>query len=177
MTIYDRDIRDGRHHAQRLTSNGEIDGPYAMNIDGSITPVAFYIQAPPEHSFYLHSMVGLLTAPGKMDSGGFGSGAALTNGIEFANRPNPQAIWTPVSAQITVKYNVDFAQFSHRLEIYAWANGDESLSFQFDPQVDGAPIRINEGEGLAVMVQDDLSLLPRFNIRVGGVMIPTRYIR
>lgn len=56
-------------------------GNWNLNQNGSVTPVTFVVQPPPNAKFHITSVSITITDDGAMDDGKFGSITALTNGV------------------------------------------------------------------------------------------------
>ena len=62
---------------------GDGSGSTDLNVDGSTTPVIFKIVPTHGEILYLSRLLWYLRDTGSLDSGGFGNGPELTNGIDF----------------------------------------------------------------------------------------------
>lgn len=166
---------DGAWWVQFLTSTGLYDGPKEMSVNGSVTPAPFYIEVPENHTWYGANLGGVMTSPAKFDSGGFGSGAVLANGVRNVLRLSPTSPWFDVPQGITWYTNADIVGWAHQMDIHTWGQGDEIMKWLYDAGLDQAPFKLTEGMGYGHIIQDDLTALSSFTVRVAGPMLNNMY--
>ncbi len=131
-----------------------------LKVDGSVTPVIFYYEAPAGQGVRLNRINGVLDASGACVADHFaGGGSVLTNGLKFQLR-DPSGNVSTFSPLI--KSNLDFcflagtdvghANFDAR-------TGRDALAFRWTLAkgfADGAPM-LPPGWRFEVVVQDDLT--------------------
>ena len=74
--------------SSRFSDNGMPDGSKDMNIDGSVTPVKFYISALEDKDIYLSYISVEISDGGTPNLNKFGNLSALTNGVKWEPTPN-----------------------------------------------------------------------------------------
>ena len=150
-----------------MDSVGDGSGSVDMNVNGSVTPQMFFIYPRPGHMIFMSRMEPHFTDQGTIDSGGFGNGAALTNGLMFGDYNMVTNTFNPATAQKPIKKNVDFSAYSYDVTVNAWGTGDQSLTNRYTFNEDGSHWNIPDGWAFAAMVQDDLTVLNEFVLHIG----------
>lgn len=164
---------------QWFTDDGTPSGGEDMTVDGSSTPVRYFIKAQEDRDIYIKS-ISVLISQQNARLNLFGAQPALTNGVSFEYKNNDIG---DVVLQDEIKTNLDFI----RLGIDTQGLGSGSTAYRADisgssadsylPVLDlqrtyGMPwgLRLRKGseDFLAFFVRDDLSALTTFNIRAGG---------
>ena len=166
---------DGDWWVHYLTIDGSRTGSRDMTVDGSVTPVVFYVDIPEKHTWYGASLMGMMTSAAKFDSGGFGSGPVLTNGFRNVYRATPESPWLDVLDDPPWYSNADLVGWSHRTDIHTWGQGDEIMKWIYDTRFDQAPFTLTEGMGYGHIVQDDLTALATLQVRITGPMLNNMY--
>lgn len=163
-TIFGDFLRDGSQSAD-------------MNVDGSSTEVVFQTQAQPQNRSLLihHAHVSLIGSDMRwFDS--FGSLPALTNGVvaEVFDRASGDTlvdltVGSPWKHTADVFDGIGLSILSGSLSAVPGADRMEG-QFSFS-EVFGAPFWLPSGEGIRVIVRDDLSGLDAFRILVAGFYV------
>lgn len=143
-----------------------------MDVDGSATRQIFRVPAPVMGTtpviFDIVRIMFFIAASGAMDDGKFGDLATLANGVVFRQ--------VTASGNITSYFNFKdngaFYQIAYDA-IYtdkgpAGDNGFRSRLTYAGPHKHGVVLRINPGDRLELVIQDDLTGLSIFHATVGG---------
>lgn len=169
------EFKDGQWNSTFFDDVGDETGNFNMNVDGSVTPQEFKITPPDDKTYYVHRMIGIIKDAGSFDSGGFGNGAALTNGCELWFYDAPMDTYRLMTNQHTIKQNVDFAAYCYDLTVHPWGSGDQALVWRFTMTRDGAPFKLRRNDSLVWRINDNLTGLSAMHIRAGMVSVPTLY--
>lgn len=147
------------------------------NIDGSITPVDAFIGPPLEGDLYITTANVLIADSGAVALNKFGSGSALTNGIDFFVELSDQRR----NISIGLKTNFDFIRISTltqgiggKNDAYQLASTDAANDDGYNPIIDfttvsSQGIRMIKGSNdkLGICINDALGIAT-FNIIVVG---------
>jgi hypothetical protein len=157
-----------------MDSVGDGSGSINMNVDGSITPQIFRVTPQPGEILYINRMIVYVQDSGTMDSGGFGNGPALTNGIEFkfmydvgeaTEGSYPDPTFQPI------KINTHWQSYAHDISLSTWGSGDQSYSMRYTFVKDspGNPpwVADSRKEEFWVVINDDLTVLTDMRVRLG----------
>jgi hypothetical protein len=144
-------------------------GDWNMAVNGSVTPVVFYLRPPAGANWDLYTFNVSITDDVVMDSGKFGGIAALTNGL-FSRIVNGVIKNLPV-----IVNNLGFAEigFTIRYDDKAPAGIYGFLASKNYSQINGVSIRL-EGSGadeFQVIIQDDLTDLTHMAITANGHVV------
>lgn len=159
----------GTQASRFMDTVGDGTGSIDMNVNGAITPVRFFLRTLVGHVALLYRQIVHLTDTGSIDSGGFGNGMSLTNGIEIGRWSFTANDWLGprLTEQLPITTNTLWAGYGFDLDHNKWGLGDESLTSRFSFFKDGGPILIGDNCGWAVEINDDLTSLSSFHIRIG----------
>lgn len=162
-------------HLFRAMSNGpaeEQDNGYInMNKDGSVTPVHFTCTPPTDEDIWvIFRAIINIRDTGSFDSGGYGNGAALTNGIKIYVR----GFTTPDDGLITIvpiKRTTDWQIYAHDLITSNFGSGDEIASVRWTISRSGFPLILqgSRNQYLDVEINDDLTGLNHQYIIIQGL--------
>lgn len=142
-------------------------GTINMGVNGAVTPVLFHIRPAAGTVLFIHRHITSVVDNGVPDSGGFGSGPALTNGIEYGLYDFNTSVFTSLVTQKPIKTNVDLVAYSFDNTIQTYGSGNTALVVEYSLLKDGAPRMIMDHQGYSVRVRDDMSGLIQMNVRVG----------
>lgn len=147
-----------------LDSVGDGTGSIDMNVDGSTETKEFMVTAPDGYAYILHRLIWYMADTGSFDSGGFGNGSALTNGIDFILR---DGVDVTLTKNLNIKKNSHIAAYSYDMTRHNWGSGDEFLVARFTFDRDGASLLLNPGDSFVSEIKDDCSILTEFHVRIG----------
>jgi hypothetical protein len=157
---------------------GDGSGSINLNVDGSVTPVIFRIAPAPGQILFLSRIIFFLEDAGSIDSGGFGNGAALTNGLDFRFRYDvglPSEGSYPDPTFFPIKKNIDWAAYCYDVQTYTWGQGNEGLGarYTFARDVNGNDSQLpwladSRKEEFQIVVRDNLSTIVDIKCRVGA---------
>lgn len=160
-----------------MDSIGDGTGSINMSVDGSTTNQIFKIQANQGQILQLSRLLIFIQDSGTLDSGGFGNGSALTNGIIFntvryAGTPEQEILPGFQENQLPIKLNQEFKALCHDAIFSNYGSGSQSLSWRytFTKDTNGTPIPLNHSlnEEFWVTIRDDLTTKCDFlRMRVG----------
>lgn len=170
---------------QFFTDDGTADGAIDMRVDGSVTPVDFYIKASADFDIYIKTLSVRLGDPGARLNL-FGAIAALTNGIEFTHNTTDNGT---LVLHDGIKDNLAFV----RLGLSSPAIGGGTTAFRADttgggedtylPVIDfkeifglpwGLRLRKNTKDTLKFTIRDDVTAvagIAHFDIVAYGIKI------
>ena len=126
--------------------------------DAGLGQTDFILQPPVGSVFMLTRLLWSLADSGAMNSGGFGSGSALTNGIEIFKIQDATTV-LDVTDGLPIKTNGDWVRLCYDLDLHDFGPGNNYLSARFTFLKSGAIISLsgNNLEKLVVRLHDDMS--------------------
>lgn len=143
-------------------------GATNQNVDGSVTPVSFFVKPPAGKVYGIARIIFSLRDSGSMDSGGWGNNAnSLTNGILLNWRRAGNII--PLTNE-AIKSHIDVAAVCHDLVHQNWGQGDEFITARFTFTKAGNYLALDGdlGDYLEVVIRDDLSYLVQQRVSAQG---------
>jgi hypothetical protein len=166
---------------QYLTDTGLSTGDNDMRVDGSITPVEFWVNASQDYDTYVKSISVIISDAGAtMDE--FGALAALTNGVEFC--------WVSEELGGIVIHegltsNFDFVKLADGKPAFGTgassfrANNINGTSEGYIPVIDlttfsgmhGIRLRKGTNDRLVFKIQDNITTIDRFDAEAKGFQI------
>ena len=163
---------------RHLTDDGLIgDGTnYDCNVDGSVTAVPFYIQAPADEDYYITRLMWYFSDTNNWSANNFADFAApLTNGLMFAVQEADDTVTLDFTDVEPIKSNKQFHAMFYDADPVSYGAGDDSLvgRWTFTKDFGGEPLKLKGGDGtvgqkLVLTVQDNLTLATAFHVKVRG---------
>jgi hypothetical protein len=153
--------------------NSNVDNTITnMNVDGSITPLDFYIRGTGEDNlefdFVISRIIFQMITDTAVSLEKFGDLVALNRGIVLS-KTNGE-----IGRIFNIKTNDEIAGITYDLNVYSALNPVQGidgltarLTFGGDSRI-GSAINLNPSEDLSLLVQDDLTDLISFRIMVEG---------
>jgi len=160
-----------------LTVNG--DGvTNDLTVDGSVVPVDAFIGPPVTGDLYITTANILIADSGAVALNAFGSGLALTNGINFFIETANER----VDISIGLKSNFDFIRVGtltqgtgSKVDAYQLAKTDASNNDGYNPVLDftntsphGIRLRKDTLDKIGICINDNLTAVATFNILISG---------
>ena len=142
----------------RLSTTGNGDGLTNMAVDGSVTPVTFYIQPPAGEIWRVARWMIQIIDTKNFDVGGWGSLSPLTNGL------TAQAIINGITSDL-ISYplhtNGDIAGVGFDFQLHTFGNTEDILLARWTFTKMGQFFRLNgdNSDKLQVTIQDNISAL------------------
>lgn len=169
---YEDQNKKGVYFSRFMDTVGDATGTVEQAVNGSVTPVEFCVTAPSGYAYIVHALTITYAVTGKLDSGGYGNGSALTNGVAVYEKNPDGSVKRDATFQLPIKSNVTWSAYSFNSSSLTFGSGDESLSFKYDFIDDSAPIVLSPGQSYCLKVQDDLSAVCNNHYaRVGMVKV------
>ena len=155
-----------------MDSVGDGSGSIELNVNGSITPVIFRIKPEAGEILYLSRLLWYLRDTGTLDSGGFGNGVELTNGIDFGFYSGE--VRYPQQFE-PIKTNGGWAKYCGPDVVpLTFGSGDEILScrYSFYKDVDNQRNELpwlaeSRDEEFRLIISDDLTGINELHCRIG----------
>jgi len=124
----------------------------------AVTAGVYQIAPPAGEIWQIARLVYYIEDVGSFDSGGFGNGAALTNGI-ILKVENATTVLNVLTAGLPIKKNTHWRRFCFDLEIDTFGLGNESMASRWSFFKSGAYLKLNgdNGEKITVTLNDDFS--------------------
>lgn len=142
-------------------------GDYNMNKNGSVTPIEYILETPTNASWHLKTMNFSILDQTEMDDAKFGGITALTNGISLEKEDGiTEHYWLVYSnggfeeQGYTTKYS------SKAPAGYYGFNGRKDIM-----EVNGTIVKLENGEKLKLIVNDDLTGLNKMTFTVNGHIV------
>ena len=161
-----------------MDSVGDGSGSTSCNVDGSSTPQIFRVKPAPGEILYLSRIIWFLEDNGSIDSGGFGNGAELNNGIEFKFAYDvglPSEGYYPDPTFFPITKNIHWAAYCYDVQVWTWGSGNQGLGarYTFAKDVNGVTAELPwlsdaRKEEFHLIVNDDLSGIVDIKCRVGA---------
>ncbi len=158
-----------------------VDSMYADTVgDGSGTfeavgnyagaSVDFKFSPPAGSIFRVARLIVFVEDAGAMDSGFYGNGLVLANGIKFYIERNSSKEFPTTTNQAPVKTNGDLAALCHDLEYRAWGAGNTFLTARWTYTKFGQYIRLigDSGDSIGVILNDDFTGLVKHRFCIQG---------
>ena len=162
---------------QLLSTNGDGTGTTDMAADYSDDPGAgatdFTITDPADRDLYISRLIVYLVDGVNIDADGFGTGAALTNGVVLSIKDSADAVLATLTPA-PIKTNAQWGQLAYDVDLKSWGTGNEVIAARwtftkFLTDTGGStPLVLADGQKLAATVNDDLSGLVAFSITAEG---------
>lgn len=153
---------------QLLDTIGDQLGSTEVNGDYSVTPQGFKFK-PTENSALIERAFIMIEDSGSFDSGLYGNGLSLTNGIRVYLRDKDDNIITEYTS-FPIKTNGDWAGHCFDFNHFNWGAGNEVAAVRWTFSKAGEPIFISahKGEYLEFYLNDDFSGLIKHRFTIQG---------
>ena len=148
---------------------GDGSGNKNMVGDYSATPKEFLLKPAENEIYYLTRMLPFVVDSGSFDSGSYGNGITLVNGIDiFVRRGGVRII--DITAGLPILKNTEWNRLCYDVAISTYGSGNESLAARYtftkeNPK--GIVLDGKNGDELVCLLNDDFSDLVEHYIRVG----------
>lgn len=155
---------------QLLSENG--DGTGAVSITGnySITPKTFSVTPHVTQKLIITELFVSMVDNGGLTFNGYGSGAALTNGLLYTVQSNGST-----GIILPIKSNADLQLFATQYGIYNYSAGADGMKLLFNLTSfgfnGGVILDGNKGDFVKIVAQDDFSFLERHEFGLNGAVI------
>lgn len=161
--------------SKHLSSNGDGTGTVHATGNYSVTPLTLKITPPEGKVYRIHSMSLVVEDNGGFNSGYYGNGIVLTNGISFKLRDELGAVVSDFTNGEPIKTTGLMAHFFDRLEYINYGTGDEvvraSINFL---QTMGDFVELRYGETLEVTFNDNFTGLIHHDVVAHGYILRSR---
>lgn len=161
---------NSEYNARFLDTEGDGSGSIAMNVNGATTPILFKITAGVGETILLHRLLVHVGDTGSFDSGKYGNGLTLLNGIEVGIMRGGEVV-NDLTYQHPIITNADWAAYCYDVSILGWGQGDEYMAVRWTFEKDGAVLVLREGDTFFVKIADDISTLSNHHCRIGMVSL------
>jgi hypothetical protein len=140
-----------------LGTTGLDSGTTSLIGNYSVEAVSAYIEPAENDYMVINRVIISIEDFGSFDSGGYGNGAALTNGITVNLRDKTEIVETLTAWPIT--QNGHWAGQCHDLTVHAFGSGNEFMSVRWTFGSAGRPLVLNGSDGhrLEFVMNDDFS--------------------
>jgi hypothetical protein len=154
---------------QYLSVNGDGTGVSSAIGDYSSTEAILSIQPPPGTIYRIARMVVYIEDSGTFDSGLYGNGAALTNGIVLRVVDDSSTI-SDLTAGKPIKENQQWGRACYDTNHSSYGSGNESLAIRWTFTKSGVYIRLDgdNNERLEAVFNDSLTALVDHTFMVQG---------
>jgi len=139
--------------------------------DFSTTPRILFIAPPANQTFELHRMLVHIEDALSFDSGSYGNGITLTNGIKLKQTVN--GVVTFLTGVLSVKRNPDWGMYCFDAgPPSTYGSGNEAMPVRWTFSKAGAPLSLNgrTGDKFEVILNDDFSGLVNHHFFVNGLI-------
>jgi len=169
---------------QYFTDDGVKTGSNAMRVNGSVTPVDFYVSANPNYDIYIKYITVEIGDGGSPNLNSFGALTALTNGVSFlwdtTNEPEYELHEGIKTNKEFIRIASDSAGFGDGVNAFladvSGGGSEKSYLPNFDTtEIYGLPwgLRLKKGslDRIVFRVQDNLTGLTTFNAIATGTRV------
>jgi len=153
-----------------MTTTGMSAGNRNINPNASLeSPIDYFVEALPGERLSIARIMIHVVDSGSFDSGSYGNGITVPNGIQVFYRRNNIDI--DVTGELPIKTNVDWSRWCYDLALSEFGGGNETLDARWSLNKYGTPygIVLEEGDRLGVRIRDNLSGLVEQTIIAEGV--------
>jgi len=155
---------------RHLDTNGDGSGVHDAIGDYTGTgPTDFYIQDT-KRDIYLERMIVYIEDVGNFDSGKYGNGVVLTNGIQvLITDENDNVVQTLTDVAEPILTNAQWAEHCYDMALHDWGAGNDSASVRWTFRRDlGAPLHIPRGHKFKATLHDLFTGLEKHEFAVRG---------
>jgi len=167
------DITDWSQHlfALRMDSVGDGTGSTDMAVDGSVSPVIFRLKPAVGHELWITKIVVMFADQGSIDSGAWGNGITMTNGIAMVLVNDGTLV---PATNFNIKDVGDLASLTFNVEEHTWGSGDSVLVSRYTPgrSTQGLYLSDATNDEFQVVINDDLTGLSRQYVTCRGITRP-----
>lgn len=151
-------------------ANINMKGNYSDAGDGK---TLFSIKAQPGEIIALYRVIATVRDGGSFDSGSYGNGIILTNGITFCYKNN--FVETCPTA-VPIKTNPDWGIYCYDTLVSSYGSGDETLQARWTFAKMGIPFILDGdiGAEVGVYVHDDISGLVSQYVNAQAIRMPKK---
>jgi len=151
-----------------ITSSTIVEfGDYNMNKNGSVTPVEFILETPINTTWHVKTMNFSILDQTEMDDAKFGGLTALTNGLSLTKEDGVIENYWLIYSNIGFEENGYTTKYSSKAPAgYYGFNGRKDII-----QVNGTILKLENGEQLKIVVNDDLTGLNKMVFTINGHII------
>ena len=140
--------------------------------DYASAAAAFKVTAPEDTVLALNRIIISVEDAGTFDSGAYGNGIVLTNGIKVQTYdPNTGEVCCDLTNGNEIKTNADWAAYCHDVTLHNFGAGNPLLTVRWTFGKAGAPLYIKSGREFRVVLNDDFSDLVGHKFQVQGRII------
>lgn len=135
------------------------DGTGTKNAIGNYagSPTEFKVTAQPNEYLSIERVLVGLSDAGTFDSGGYGNGLALTNGISAYVTDNLGTIvYYLTDEDNPIKTNGDWAHTCYDLTVHAFGSGDQYMAVRWTFARAGQPIELLPGWSVNFLLEDSM---------------------
>lgn len=150
-----------------LTLDGTFTGDRDMAVNGSVTPVEFYVQPEPNRDFHIKTFIAAVTDSGNAAFTDYGSvSGPLPNGISFFIVTDGQEI--PLT--LNIKRNIDWAEFANISNVTSYSGNVNLTTHKANlwENSDGLYLDGKAGDRFGIRINDDVSTLAAHEMFVAG---------
>lgn len=151
--------------SQALTIDGLATGPSAIIGNYSGAPATFFYVVPQNSILRLARMLITIRDNGAMSWAGYGSGAAVANGLIIRGK-NPAG--DVIISSAPFRANADWARVSFDAKIMSDGPGDQILVVAWSFALAGSPLEFHAGSRIECVANDDFSSLLDQRVAVNG---------
>lgn len=154
-----------------LDANGDGTGTKDSSVDGSSTQQVFKYVPKSGDKTFLHRLIIHVEDSGSFDSGSYGNGITLTNGVGVEVRKiTDDSVVLDLMDGVPVTKNPEWGRFCYDVDISSYGAGTESLTARWTFEKSGQPLFIQDDEYFCVTINDDLTGLVEQYFNIQGVV-------
>jgi len=137
---------------------GDGTGTKNAAVNGSVTPVKFILTPRTgERSLRIYRLLGFVVDTGTFDSGSYGNGITMTNGITMKHIDDSNRTILDFMDGDPVLKNPDWKRLCYDATVSSYGVGDEALAVRWTFTNSGPPISIPFGDRIEIEINDDLT--------------------
>ena len=155
---------------QYLSSNGDGTGTVELTGNYSAAAAEFYIQDANRY-LRLERMIVYVEDSGSIDSGVYGNGINLTNGIKLEYRESDDTLIHDIMGGLPVFTNAEWQGKCHDITLSTWGSGNQGYSVRWTFAKSGNPIILAPGQKLSLILEDNFTGLEKHRFQVQGCVL------
>ena len=151
-----------------LDTNGDGTGAKSAVGNYAVTADQFYYECPTGKTAEINRMLVYIEDAGTFDSGDYGNGLALTNGLTLKVLGADDTVQCDMTAGLPVKQNGHWARLCYDANHQNYGVGNEYIAVRWTFSQTGRPLTLDACEKLVLTVNDDFTGLVDHTFHIQG---------
>jgi hypothetical protein len=154
---------------RNLDTNGDGTGSKDATGDYSSTAAVFYIQPPTEKIYLIERMIVHVEDSGSFDSGAYGNGITLTNGI-VVRISDDSGVIVDLTDGMPILSNGSWVRQCYDVQVHPFGSGNEHMGVRWTFRKAGQPLKLvgEKTQKLEIVLNDNFSGLVGHQFQIQG---------